>query len=1030
MKNVLITTFALLVCCLTHAQSQVAGKVTGEDGDPLPGVNVFVKNTQTGTVTDVNGDYAIDAPEAATLQFSLVGFTTYSAKAKTPGRLDVTLREGVELATVVVSALGINKEKDALAYSHAQLDAEPLALARENNLGDALAGLVPGVNVSNVGSGPGGSTRIIIRGYHSVSRDNQPLFVIDGIPMDNRTLGSASLWGGQDWGDGLSSINPDDIDKISVLKGNAAAALYGSRASNGVILITTKRGNSPSGGRGAGGRGVGVELNSNFTIDQPLTRYDFQQEYGQGWGPWKPGSQGDAFGSNWFNWGPRLDGEPLVQFDGVVRPYAAVKDNFRKFYQNGKTINNAVALTGGSELLNWRFGFSHLDNDFIVPNTTFNRKTFTLAVGGEVLKNLTAEVTARYILEESANRPRLSDSPGNPNYAIAVLPPNVPVEALKGENGDGAKADGTELGMNGNPYITNPYWATSHFKTNDDMNRVIGSARLRYDLGWFYLQGRIGTDHYNSRRTDLTPPGTAFNPDGSISEQSFTSTETNADFMLGSRHDFGSGFGFDVFAGANRMDNSFENIGLSGNNFNIEGLLTVQNTVNQSNWYGLWKRRVNSVFGSATLHWQHWLYLTLTGRNDWFSTLPTDANNLFYPSAGLSFVFSELFDMPRWMTYGKVYTSWAEVSGDVDPYALDLTYQLAGQGFQGQPLGVITNGTVPDRALAPSTSREVEVGFEVRFLNNRLGLELAGYKRDTKNDIIVSTISNASGFDAAYSKEGEIKNKGIEGLLSITPWESKDWEWNVSLNAAKNWNEVTNLGKDVNDIQVDASRTFTAFIHHEIGHPASVIKGFAYVRDDAGNIVFGANGMPLKGDYVILGNGVHDFTGGVNNTVRWRNLSLSVLIDVKTGGKIYSGTNAYAHLFGQHKNTLEDRETGFVGKGVTETGEPNTVVFTQENLLSYYSYLFNNITEEFVYDASFAKLRQVVLTLDFPKKWLGKAPIAGLSVSAVGRNLLLLWSKVPNVDPESTYNNTNAQGLEMFGVPQTRSFGVNLNLRF
>jgi TonB-dependent SusC/RagA subfamily outer membrane receptor len=435
MKNVVITLLALMACTFSYAQSQVTGKVSDEGGAPIPGVNIIVKNTQTGTVTDENGDYSIIVPEAASLQFSMIGFTTYTVKVKAAGRIDVTLWMGIDLDEVVVTALGINKEEDALAYSHAQMDAEPLALARENNLGDALAGLVPGVNVSNIGSGPGGSTRIIIRGYHSVSRDNQPLFVIDGVPMDNTTLGSASLWGGQDWGDGLSSLNPDDIDKISVLKGNAAAALYGSRASNGVILITTKRGSPPLGGRGAG---IGVEVNSNFTIDRPLTRYDFQQEYGQGWGPWKPGSQGDAFGSNWFNWGPRLDGEPLIQFDGVVRPYAAVKDNFRKFYQNGKTISNSVALTGGSQQLNWRFGFSHLDNDFIVPNTTFNRKNFTLAMGGEVLKNLTVEVIARYVLEESGNRPRMSDSPGNPNYAIGVLPPNVPVEALKGPNGDGS----------------------------------------------------------------------------------------------------------------------------------------------------------------------------------------------------------------------------------------------------------------------------------------------------------------------------------------------------------------------------------------------------------------------------------------------------------------------------------------------------------------------------------------------------------------------------------------------------------------
>jgi TonB-linked SusC/RagA family outer membrane protein len=1023
MKNNLLT--LLLTCFLTgglNAQVQVTGKVTDEAGAPLPGVNVVVSGTNTGDFTEIDGSYSLPVPQGARLKFSMVGFNTFEATVPPDGKLDVVLREGVQLEQVVVTALGIERDKDALPYAHGELNAEPLTLARETNLGDALTGLVPGVNVSNVGSGPGGSTRIIIRGYHSVSRDNQPLFVVDGIPIDNRTLGSASLWGGQDWGDGLSSLNPDDIEKITVLKGNAAAALYGSRASNGVILITTKR--------GAARKGIGVEVNSNFTLDQPLTHFDFQQQYGQGWGPWKPGSQDDAFSSNWFNWGPKLDGEPVVQFDGVVRPYAAVKDNFRNFYQNGTTFNNSVALTAGNEQLNWRFGFSHLDNDFIVPNTTFNRKTFTLAGGGEVLKNLTAELTARYIVEEAANRPRMSDSPGNPNFAIAVLPPNVPVEALKGPNGDGSKADGSELGMNVNPWITNPYWASSRFRTDDSKHRIIGSVHLRYDLGWLYLQGRIGTDHYNSRRTDLTPPGTVFNPDGGMNEQTLEANETNADFLVGSRHDFPAGFGFDAFVGVNRMQSTYENIGLGGNKFNIAGLETVQNTVNQYNWYGLWRRRVNSVFGSATLHWKHRLYLTFTGRNDWFSTLPSNANNLFYPSVGASFVFSELFQLPAFINYGKVFASWAEVSGDVDPYSLDLTYQLSGQGFQGQPLGVITNNTIPDRALAPSTSREVEVGFDVKFLRSRLGMELSLYNRQTENDIIVSTISNASGFESAYIKEGEIENKGIEGVVSVVPWRSRNWEWNLTFNAARNWNEVTNLGKDVESIQIDASRTFTAYIHHDVGQPASVIKGFAYKRDDAGNIVFGANGLPLQGDYVMLGNGVHDFTGGINNTFRWRNLSLGVLIDFKTGGEIYSATNAYAYVYGQHKNTLEGRVDGLTGKGVTETGEPNAVHIGYDNLLSYYSHIFSNIAEEFVYDADFVKLRQVILTFELPKKWLGNSPIAGISVSAVGRNLALLYSKVPNVDPESTYNNTNAQGLEMFGVPQTRSFGFNLGIKF
>jgi TonB-linked SusC/RagA family outer membrane protein len=1015
-------TCALFFCCLSlYSQILVFGTIKNTLGEPLSGVNIFVPGTNIGELSADDGSYTVLAEVHAEIQYSIVGYETFIGKAPTDGKLDVVLQEGVLLAEVVVTAMGLRKEKDALPYTYEQLDAHPLTIAREINTGDALTGLIPGLNATNIASGPGGSTRIVIRGYNSLSRDNQPLFIVDGIPIDNRTLGSASLWGGSDWGDGLSSLNPDDIDKIIVLKGFAAAALYGSRASNGVILITSKR--------GASRKGIGVELSSSFTMEQPLVSYGFQQEYGQGFNPVKPVSQNEAFVSNWFNWGPKLDGGPAIQFDGVVRPYAAHPDNFRRFYKNGHSYNTAIALTGGNESVNWRFGFSSLDNNFIIPNTAFDRKTFTLATTGKLSKNFTTEITARYVLEDAANRPRMSDSPGNANYAVAVLPTNVPLEALKGETGNG-DSGGAELGMSANPWITNPYWATSHFRTSDQKNRLIGTISLRYETEWFYLHGRIGTDYSNSRRTDVTPAGTAYNPDGAINEQTFKSTETNADFMAGSRHSFLKKFGYDIFAGANRMESTFENIGLGGNKFNIAGLETVQNTTNQNNWYSLLRRRVNSVFASAALHWQHGLYLTFTGRNDWFSTLPADKNNLFYPSAGASFVFSELIKMPAFLTHGKVYASWAKVSGDVDPYSLDLTYQLNGQSFQGQALGIISNTTVPDRALAPSISKEVETGFEIRLVKNRLGVNLAFYQRQTKNDIIVSTISNASGFESAFVKEGGIKNRGIEGLVTATVVRLKNWDWSFSVNAAKNQNKVTNLGKNVSSIQIDASRTFNAFLHHDTGEPASVIKGFTYVRDDEGNVIYGADGLPLRGNYAVLGNGVPDFTGGINNEFRWRNFRLSFLIDFKTGGEIYSATNAYAYHFGLHKKTLEGREIGLTGNGVTTSGEPNTVHIDHQNLRTYYSYLFSNITEEFVYDADFIKLRQVILTVNLPEKWLSKMPVKGFSVSLAGRNLALLYSKVPNVDPESTYNNSNAQGLEMFGVPQTRNFGIQLRAQF
>lgn len=1015
-----------LLCALTSslsAQSIISGVIQNEAGEPLPGVNIYAPSSGNGAISDTQGVFSIEAKKQDILQISLVGYEPLEMTGAEVSNNLLTLQEGINLSEVVVTALGIQRDKDALAYAHTEVSTEPLQLARTNNFGDALSGLVPGLSVSDIASGPSGSTRLMIRGYHSVSRDNQPLIVVDGIPIDNSTLGSASLWGGQDWGDGLTSINPDDVAKITVLRGNAATALYGSRASNGVILLTTKQGTNR--------KGIGVEINSNYTIEQALDHTDYQQSYGQGWGPWKPGNQADAFSNNWFNWGPSLDGEPVVQFDGEIRPYAAVGDNFKTFYKDGHTFNNSLALTGGDEQLNFRFGYSNLENDFVLPNSSFQRNTFTLAVGGEILPKLTTKISVRYSAEATDNRPRLADSPGNANYALAVLPPNVPVEALKGKNGDGSMPDGlTELGMNVNPFITNPYWALHRFQTDDSRNRIIGSVQARYDLGWLYLQGRIGTDFYNSRRSDLIPFGTAYQMGGSITDQTYRVSNANADIMLGTKHDFDGGLGYDVFVGANRLDYSFENTGLYGNDFNIKGLETVQNTTNQGSWYNLYNKRVNSVFGAANLHYKNWLYVSVTGRNDWFSSLPATANNIFYPSVGTSLILSELVDLPNLIDYAKVYTSWAQVGGDVDPYALDLTYQLSGQGFQGQPLGVINTFTIPDRALAPSISQETEIGLELKLLKNRIGLEAAVYDRRTRNDIIISTISTASGYEQAYIKDGAIQNKGIEAQLSLTPVKTKNAQWQVSLNGGYNWNEVTNLGAGADNIQIDVARTFTAYIHHEVGQPASVIKGFTYQRDDNGNIMVGENGYPLQGDFEILGQGVHPFAGGIRNVIQWKNVALDVLIDTKIGGDIYSATNAYAYTFGQHKNTLVGREEGFTPAGVTADGSPNSVHLSNEELLGYYSYLTNTISEDFVYDADFAKLRRVSLSYTLPQRWLDKMPFKSMTLSAVGRNLALLYSKVPNVDPESTYNNGNAQGLEMFGAPQTRTFGGNLQIKF
>lgn len=1026
---VFFISFFTLFNSSVFGQHLVSGKVADNNGEPLIGVTIQVINTDQGLITDANGGFSIVLLNEGwhLFEFSYVGFETLKKEIQIPNgkTLDVQLVPKIfELKETVVTALAIEKETKALGYSVTEIDGNGLTEARETNLGNALAGLVAGVNVSNIASGSSGSSRIVIRGNTSISRDNQPLFVVDGIPIDNSSMGSASLWGGQDWGDGLTSIiNPDDIGSISVLKGNTAAALYGARAANGVVMISSKRGTKR--------KGIGVEYSSNLVFERPTVEWDFQKQYGQGFANLRPTQDWEAFGSTTFAWGGALDGSDRLQIDGVNRPYEYVGDNFKRFYRTGNTWTNTLNFTGGTEQFNFRFSLSNLDNKGILPKMTYNRRSGSFTSNAIFGRKLSAQFSARYINESTNNRPKLSDSPGNPMYGLGTLAPNVNVEIFEATDGEGAMDDGNEMVTGWNPWLTNPVWAAHKFETHDRKDRLFSSVLLKYQLNdQFYIQGRIGTDIYNMRQTDITPWGTGYQPRGGMSEQEMISRNTNMDFLIGYQNKISKDIDLDINFGGNQYRSFFENTGLGGSDFNIPYLYTINNQAFQWNWYGLWRTQTNSLYGTAGLAVKNMLYFNFTGRNDWFSTLPIDNNNLFFPSAGVSFIFSEILKMPKWISFGKLRASWAEVSGATSPYSLDISYNLLGQGHLGQPLGNISNYVVPDRALAPSLNREFEIGLDLRFFGDRLGVDLALYNNKTTNDIIQSTISDASGFEWAFVKEGELENRGIEFLLRVKPIKKKKVEWETSFNFAYNRNEVLYLGEDVESIQIDASRTFTTFIHHQVGEPASVIKGFPFRRNANGEIIHDENGLPMVGDLSVLGQGVHPLTGGWNNSIQYGKFYLNFLFDFKWGGELYSATNAYAYTYGLHQKTLTGRESSFSSQGVTEAGEQNFVTISPENLIDYYSHLASNISEEFVYDASFIKLRQLSLGVTIPKSLLEGLPFAEVNFSLVGRNLWLIYSEVPNVDPESTYNNSNAQGLELFGVPQTRSMGVNLNFKF
>lgn len=1051
----LIKAFGLLslVFCLAFSITdpvmaqgfEVTGQVVdGETDEPIPGANIVEVGTQTGTVTDVDGEFSLTVSASdVQLRITFVGYEAQTVDLNGRNNLTISLQQSTaELDDVVVTAFGMERERKALGYSVSNVDGAELAEAREVNLGDALQGRVAGVNVSNIGSGVGGSSRVVIRGNVSLSGNNEPLYVIDGIPMDNSQLGEAGMWGGSDWGDGLTSLNPDDIEDISVLKGASAAALWGSRASNGVVMITTKDGS------GAEGQGIGVEVNSNLTTESYINTYDFQNQYGHGTRGQAPATaeQGFEFGAS--AWGSRLDGSNVYQFDGEQRPYVANEDNYSNFYRTGYTNTNTIALTGGSSNQSFRLSMSDLRNESIIPNSGMNRQTVMLSTNGRWADRLTVDGKVQYTREDVKNRARLSDAPGNANYTLAVLPPSIDVRDLRGSTGKlGAEPDGTEMMYTNNVFSQNPWWATHQFVNDNIRDRFMGSGTLRYDLQeWLYVRGRIGMDWYTNRRTNIEPYGTAYIPEGAMNEIERRVRETNLEYMIGFDQNV-SDFAFNGLFGGNMMRRSSEELNGRAAEFNIPFLHTLGNGGTQSVSYGIGESGINSLFGSAEVSFRDYIYLTGTARNDWFSTLPPESNSILYPSISGSFVFSDAFELPEVITFGRLRASWAQVGGGTDPYQLALNYSIFGQGHQGAALGRITQTNVPNNQLVPLTMEEYEIGFDLRLFDNRIGIDYAYYDKKTTDDILNATISPTSGYSGATVNVGEVSNTGHEFMVRVTPMQNINFNWDLSVNVSYNDNNVEQLYQDNNILNVQDARSLTVSSQHRIPFTDadgeyfeggySMIVGTAHQRIN-GQKVYDEDGLPVEDPKRrVLGSGIHPWGGGVQNNFSYKNWNVGFLVDFKFGGDIFTGTNASTYASGMHKATLEGREDGLTISGVDTEGNPQTwniLPNTEQNenevsVQDYYAEL-SGIAEYFVEDASFVKLRSLTLGYQLPQSITENLPFSSASVSVVGRNLWLIHSKVDNVDPESTYNTSNGQGLEYFGVPQTRSFGLNVNLKF
>ncbi len=1032
----------------------VRGVVKDDLGEPLIGAAVTEKGTTNASMTNFDGGYSLSVPPSATLVVSYVGFESREIKVNGQRNIDIILTEDSKiLEEVVVTALGIKRDAKALGYAVAEVKSDALTAGRSDNAINALSGKMAGVDISTGSGGPSGSTRVVIRGVSQLTGSNEPLYVIDGVPMDNTQMGSAGSAGGYDLGDGLSSINPNDIESMSVLKGASASALYGSRASNGVILITTKS--------GKGQDGLGIDVSMNVTGVKILSYFDdYQREYGQGTNGTPPYLVSNAQTSTQSAWGAKLD--PNLTFpiyNGQMKTYENRNDNILSFFRTGVTYDNSVAISNNSEKGNFRVSLSDMRNKDIVPTSNMYRTTIMIKGDYNITPNFRVEARGNYSREKVNNRPALSDYPNNIGNSIIGIAPNFDQKWLS----EGYKDEFGRYNMwNANQWRLNPYWVINEMQNRSNKERTMGHVMMSYQiLPYLSVQARVGLDDYKFRFMDFIPRYTDGNPNGEMSEQSTSVSEINYEGMIRfNKRFFEDKLDVTAFIGGNIMQYRMEATGNRGFDQSLPDVVSIRNYNRYDRpTYNNLKKDVNSVFGSLSLGYKSFLYGEFTVRNDNSSTLPKGNNSYTYPSVSGSLIFSELVDVSKFgMSFGKLRASWAKVGGDTRPYMVYNAYGLLDYTIGGSSMGTIASDVLPNQYLKPTSTFSHEIGLDLRFINNRLNFDIGYYNQTTKDQIMDLPLTSSTGYTAAIINTGKITNKGFELAINAIPVQTRDFEWSTNINMALNRNVMKELHEDVKIYTLASATWAGATVVAKEGERFGAIMGKKFARNENGDVIYTPDGLPTFEEEVsVLGNGNHDFTLGFGNTFRYKDFTLGVLLDMKFGADIYSMSYRLAHYNGTSKNTLEGRQGwyeseearravnattenwpatgGYVGKGVVKVTDKNGKESWEENTTpvnpqTYWRTVADNTPEPFIMDASYIKLRELNLTYHVPKHILAKTPIRGLSFSAYGRNLFILHSKLKNIDPESNYNNGNGQGLEYGSLPSRRTFGFGVNVKF
>ncbi|BDD12132.1 SusC/RagA family TonB-linked outer membrane protein (plasmid) [Fulvitalea axinellae] len=1089
-KNLSGMTMAVLTVMFTVLSSvdlwaqenrTVSGKVLGESsGEPLIGATINVKGTTQGTTTDVEGRYKLEVPaDTEILVFSYMGYISSEIAIGNRATIDISLKEDREvLEEVVVTALGVERNVKALGYQVQEIEGSKLAEAKEGNIVNSLSGKIAGVNIANGVSGFGSTSRIIIRGENSLSGDNQPLFVVDGVPIKNSTdarnnskVDASNM--NVDFGNYAADLSPDDIESVSVLKGAAAAALYGSRAGNGVVLITTKKGNN-------GRKGIGVEYNASFTMETPLVSPDYQDKYGQGknfsFEFYDGNGSGVADGVD-ESWGPLLDGRMIKQFDSptaggkrgadvhnlnraitneslsdrgaiTATPWVAQEDNLEELYQTAFTMSNTISLSSNNEFGHFRTSIGNTYNQGLFENTDLNRNSFKLSGGYNLTEKLKVNANVNYIKTESDNRPVNGYGTESIMYLLIWYGRQVNTANLRDywqKDLEGIQQFNYNYNYHDNPFFT------LHENTNGVVkNRLIGNVSMTYKFNdQISLMARAGTDYVGENRTWRRAFSTQRFKEGQFRQDLLTFQENNFDFLLNYDSDQQADFAYNLSFGGNLMTQRDDYNAASANKLVVPGVYNLGNSaIPVVNYQERKEREIQSLYGMARLAYKNVLFADITGRNDWSSTLPSANRSYFYPSVALSGIVSDMVKLPEFVSFAKIRASWAQVGNDTDPYNL-LNYYSFGQPFLGNPTASEDNAVANDE-LKPEIATSTEFGADLRFFNGRLGIDFTYYINNSENQIIRVETPQSSGYTGRWINAGEIESKGLELVLSGTPVKTKNFRWDINLNWSRDRSKVIELAEGLKNYTI-ASNSVQVLAKE--GGRMGDIYGTGFAKTPAGEVIYDNDGNPVVSNELRnLGNYNPDWMAGINNSLSYKNLNLSFLFDIRQGGVILSRTKLIASTSGNLEETLvgRDKESGglqwtdgsgnvrhdgIIGKGVVNVGTDEAPNYVENTTIvaasQYYNKHFKRQHEEQgMYDASYVKLREVKLSYRLPSKLLSKTPFQSATFSLVGRNLLL-WTDNPHFDPEaiSFGGSRIVPGVENANMPSLRSYGFNLNIK-